>query len=719
MADARKDKRTLLSLKIRYKSATLEDFIERYSNDISRGGVFIKAKKPLAVGTLLKFEFILRDQSTLIHGVGRVVWRRDEGDAQAPAGMGIKFIKMDHESRAVVQCIAENRRHPGVFEQGKDGAGPPPAAASDPGDLVEADRTKVRHVSEFLASALEEGRAGEVAQREAQSGAERARHVSKQIGDHRVAAARGAFSARQEAPLQSRRSVSDAPSRGAMSAFGGAGMSASASTSSAAAPAMDELDAEDDFLDHETTQIHDYPESDFPADADATVITKEAASAFVAERRATPVVPAATASPLEGAIPDLFAPSVADSFGPSPGEVIDASLLNPGVATVPPPGVPVPEAPGVPAEAFKVSQVMEPVWTTRPTPEKPRSRGWMLLLLFLLFLGAAAIAAWQLGLADGLIERAAAYFGQSEEPVQKPAQMARPAVVPAAQPAVAQAVQPDMAAEQAAHPEATEPAAKTNAAPPEAAVPAMVKFQILSRPSGAFVSIDGKGVGRTPLELEYEAGTKLSLFAKARGYLARRKHVTVEADQASVNLLLAPLPYVVQVITTPAGARASAVGGGEVTTPGELRFKSMPKSRKILVSMDGYQTASKSVTRKDFTEETRRMAATVDITLRPDGSAEAQQVTSGTETAATPPASEDNPEAPAQPPAGEAKAKAPAQPPASKPKDPAPAEPENEARAPVQAPVGEVKPEPASPSPQPKDVQEAPPAKETAPADAP
>ena len=81
MADARKDKRTLLSLKIRYKSATLEDFIERYSCDISRGGVFIKAKKPLAVGTLLKFEFMLQDESTLIHGVGRVVWRREEADA--------------------------------------------------------------------------------------------------------------------------------------------------------------------------------------------------------------------------------------------------------------------------------------------------------------------------------------------------------------------------------------------------------------------------------------------------------------------------------------------------------------------------------------------------------------------------------------------------------------------------------------------------------------
>jgi len=215
MADARKDKRTLLSLKIRYKSATLEDFIERYSSDISRGGVFIKAKKPLAVGTLLKFEFILQDQSTLIHGVGRVVWRRDEGEADGdnPSGMGIKFIKMDPESRSVVQRIAEDRAHPGVFEQGKEGVRLTPEVAFDPGDLEEADRTKVRHVSEFLASALEEGGAGEAATREAQAGAERAREVSNQIGHNRTAAARGAFSAQQEVHGDERHSVSDAPSR--------------------------------------------------------------------------------------------------------------------------------------------------------------------------------------------------------------------------------------------------------------------------------------------------------------------------------------------------------------------------------------------------------------------------------------------------------------------------------------------------------------------------
>ena len=37
MADTRKDKRAPISLKVRFKSATLDEFIEQYSGDISRG----------------------------------------------------------------------------------------------------------------------------------------------------------------------------------------------------------------------------------------------------------------------------------------------------------------------------------------------------------------------------------------------------------------------------------------------------------------------------------------------------------------------------------------------------------------------------------------------------------------------------------------------------------------------------------------------------------
>jgi len=119
MADARKDKRSLLSLKVRYKSATLEDFIERYSNDISRGGVFIKAKKPLAVGTLLKFEFILQDQSTLLHGVGRVVWRRDEGDAENPAGWGSSSSRWIPSHEPSSNALQKSERTPASSSMAK------------------------------------------------------------------------------------------------------------------------------------------------------------------------------------------------------------------------------------------------------------------------------------------------------------------------------------------------------------------------------------------------------------------------------------------------------------------------------------------------------------------------------------------------------------------------------------------------------------------------
>jgi hypothetical protein len=170
--------------------------------------------------------------------------------------------------------------------------------------------------------------------------------------------------------------------------------------------------------------------------------------------------------------------------------------------------------------------------------------------------------------------------------------------------------------------------------------------KVVSIPSGAFVSINGKGAGRTPLSLQYEAGTKLSLFSKARGFSARRQQVTVEAGQPQVKLVLSPLPYVVEVVTDPVGARASAVGGGQVTTPGQLTFRTMPGSRNIVISKDGYTTVSKSVSRSSFVEEKTRMATSVRVTLSKEAGQAAPEPTAA---AAAPP--EEPTTASAEPPA--------------------------------------------------------------------
>jgi uncharacterized protein (TIGR02266 family) len=205
MADTRKDRRAPVSLKVRFKSATVDEFIEHYCKDVSRGGIFIKSSQPMAIGTLLKFQFQLKDESSLIKGVGRVVWTRSPEDAVAdqPAGMGIKFIKMDNESKAIVDRIVDSQGDDdgGAFDEGRATAtqaetpSERPHASTDnffpegePAELPPPeDRTAVRQAAQFLAAAFAEGGTDKAAAREAEQKAEEARQRTAQIEAQRQA----------------------------------------------------------------------------------------------------------------------------------------------------------------------------------------------------------------------------------------------------------------------------------------------------------------------------------------------------------------------------------------------------------------------------------------------------------------------------------------------------------------------------------------------------
>jgi uncharacterized protein (TIGR02266 family) len=139
--DTRKDPRAkVLSMTVRYKSATVDEFIEHHSHDVSRGGIFIKTPSPFPPGTLLKFEIRIQDEQSVLAGVGRVVWKRDAGEPglESPAGMGVKFIKIDDKSKGLIQRLVESQPEgtASAFEAGKDGSG----AGSD--DVASDDATK-------------------------------------------------------------------------------------------------------------------------------------------------------------------------------------------------------------------------------------------------------------------------------------------------------------------------------------------------------------------------------------------------------------------------------------------------------------------------------------------------------------------------------------------------------------------------------------------------
>jgi len=110
--ETRKDPRAkVLTMTVRYKSATVDEFIEHHSHDVSRGGIFIKTPSPFLPGTLLKFEIRIADDKPMLQGVGRVVWKRDAAGSgpDKPAGMGVKFIKVDEASRTLIDRLVVSK----------------------------------------------------------------------------------------------------------------------------------------------------------------------------------------------------------------------------------------------------------------------------------------------------------------------------------------------------------------------------------------------------------------------------------------------------------------------------------------------------------------------------------------------------------------------------------------------------------------------------------
>lgn len=127
--DTRKDRRVkIVSLNVRYKSATVDEFIDNHALDVSRGGIYIKTNNPFSPGTLLKFEIRLVSDQAVITGVGRVVWKRDavHGAPDRPPGMGVKFIKVDDPSRALIDKLVNTRADAGkAFESEPEAKGSP------------------------------------------------------------------------------------------------------------------------------------------------------------------------------------------------------------------------------------------------------------------------------------------------------------------------------------------------------------------------------------------------------------------------------------------------------------------------------------------------------------------------------------------------------------------------------------------------------------------
>src|SRR5574341_896523 len=95
-------------LKVRFRASTVDEFAERYSRDLSEGGMFVRSPGPLPQpGTVLLLECRLSDGALLINGTATVAWNRSQPDEDGPSGFGVRFEDLSPESRAVLAMILE------------------------------------------------------------------------------------------------------------------------------------------------------------------------------------------------------------------------------------------------------------------------------------------------------------------------------------------------------------------------------------------------------------------------------------------------------------------------------------------------------------------------------------------------------------------------------------------------------------------------------------
>ena len=95
----------MMRVKLRYPD--VDTFLVKYGPNLSRGGVFIGTKTPKAVGTPVRFDFVLVHddvEQSVLRGEGIVHFVREagpEGPARTP-GMGLRFTKLYDEGQSVV-----------------------------------------------------------------------------------------------------------------------------------------------------------------------------------------------------------------------------------------------------------------------------------------------------------------------------------------------------------------------------------------------------------------------------------------------------------------------------------------------------------------------------------------------------------------------------------------------------------------------------------------
>ena len=101
--------RVAATFRVTYSS--LDQLVVGYSQNLSKGGVFIKTNRLLPLNSVVRLTIVLPDGTSEIECTARVVHIRGKNEASEtrPSGIAVRFLDMSHENMALVESfIAES-----------------------------------------------------------------------------------------------------------------------------------------------------------------------------------------------------------------------------------------------------------------------------------------------------------------------------------------------------------------------------------------------------------------------------------------------------------------------------------------------------------------------------------------------------------------------------------------------------------------------------------
>ena len=108
----------VVAIRFRLQYPDVETFIAKYATNISEGGIFLASLDPPEVGSQVRFELIIADSLTLLHGEGEVVWIApfDPMNPMAVCGMSLRFSRLDAEGQQLIARVLQYKAdHPERF----------------------------------------------------------------------------------------------------------------------------------------------------------------------------------------------------------------------------------------------------------------------------------------------------------------------------------------------------------------------------------------------------------------------------------------------------------------------------------------------------------------------------------------------------------------------------------------------------------------------------